>query len=140
MARTKVIISLQATPHPSHPPLDMVASGGHAVNERGRGKSVEPASEAACRGAGPGSTGPGGAGDLDGVDSAGRSGGTRIPAGPAGCAVRRGRCRGVRRRRVTARRHQGGCSVDIAHRTANAQVSCRAAASPASRRAAPARR
>lgn len=31
LARTKVIISLQATPHPSHPPLDMVASGGHAV-------------------------------------------------------------------------------------------------------------
>lgn len=31
LASVDVLVSLQATPHPSHPPLDMVASGGHAV-------------------------------------------------------------------------------------------------------------
>lgn len=31
LAQHEVILSLQATPHPSHPPLDMVASGGWAV-------------------------------------------------------------------------------------------------------------
>jgi hypothetical protein len=31
LSRSRVIFSLQASPHPSHPPLDMVASGGIAV-------------------------------------------------------------------------------------------------------------
>jgi hypothetical protein len=36
LAETDVLLSLQLTPHPSHPPLDAVASGGRAVtNELG---------------------------------------------------------------------------------------------------------
>lgn len=31
IARAEVMLSLQASPHPSHPPLDMVVSGGRAV-------------------------------------------------------------------------------------------------------------
>jgi hypothetical protein len=31
IARSQIMLSLQASPHPSHPPLDMVASGGRAV-------------------------------------------------------------------------------------------------------------
>jgi len=31
LATGRVMLSLQATPHPSHPPLDMIVSGGHAV-------------------------------------------------------------------------------------------------------------
>lgn len=33
----RVLLSLQATPHPSHPPLDMVAAGGRSVTNELRG-------------------------------------------------------------------------------------------------------
>lgn len=41
LTQYNVLLSLQATPHPSHPPLDMVASGGRSVtNEVGSTRSA----------------------------------------------------------------------------------------------------
>ncbi|GAB3578077.1 hypothetical protein GCM10027579_01110 [Calidifontibacter terrae] len=41
LRRGQVLLSLQATPHPSHPPLDMVLAGGISVTNELRGTRGE---------------------------------------------------------------------------------------------------
>lgn len=87
LAATDVLLSLQMSPHPSHPPLDMVASGGIAVtndvagsrrglHERLVAVDADPAAlgsaiaQAATRGLDSDADEPAGAADF--VDSLGR--------------------------------------------------------------------
>lgn len=48
LQQARVLLSLQATPHPSHPPLDMVMAGGRAVTNEYHGEraSLHPRLEA----------------------------------------------------------------------------------------------